>query len=209
VGGGAGDVVQATFFPPDPILPTDVQRLFFFDGTTWSPVLGTDGVAPSYVTGSGFTITFTNTSKPTVTGLGGTVFAFVATPLSGCAATPVGATFASLACRLADLTAQTQGATALGALGSKLVATLGKAAAGTMSAKDQCASGKTKQPKARLKQVVKQLSQYSHRLRSRAARKIAESVRDPLAQTADGIRTDAKMLRGALHCPADAAPAGG
>jgi hypothetical protein len=35
--------------------------------------------------------------------------------------------------------------------------------------------------------------------------KISESVREPLAQTADGIGADAKTLRGALHCPADAA----
>ncbi len=204
-GGGAGDVVQARFAPPDPVLPTDLQRLFFFDGTTWSPVLGSDGIAPSYVSGSGFTISFTDASTPKVTALGGTVFAFVATPASGCAATPVGATFASLACRLAALTAQTQSATALGSLGSKLLIVLGKATTGADSAKSQCASHKTKQPKARLKQVVGQLTQYSHRLRSHAARKVPESVREPLAQTADGIRTDAKKLRSALRCPDDGA----
>jgi hypothetical protein len=55
-----------------------------------------------------------------------------------------------------------------------------------------------------LKQVVKQLTQYSHRLRSHAARKIPESARQPLAQTADVIRTDAKKLRSALRCPDDA-----
>jgi len=209
VGGGAGDVVQARFAPPDPILPTDLQQLFFFDGTTWSPVLGSDAAPPAYVGGSGFTISFTDTSTPKVTALGGTVFAFVATPLSGCAATPVGATFASLACRFADLTTETQSESALGALGPKLLAALGKATTHGKSAQDQCASGKTKPAKAQLKQVVKQLAQYGHRLKSHAARKIPESVRTPLAQTADGIGTDAKTLRGALHCPADAAPAGG
>ncbi|HLY36765.1 MAG TPA: hypothetical protein VKU61_01930 [Candidatus Binatia bacterium] len=53
---------------------------------------------------------------------------------------------------------------------------------------------------------MRQLAQYGHRLRSHAARKIPESVRAPLARTSDGIRTDAKTLRGALRCPADAAP---
>jgi hypothetical protein len=53
--------------------------------------------------------------------------------------------------------------------------------------------------------VARQLIQYSHRLRSHAARKkIPEAVREPLAQTADGIGADAKKLRSALRCPDDA-----
>jgi hypothetical protein len=205
LGGGAGDVVQVRFTPPDRVLPSDLNRLLFFDGTAWSPVLGSDGAPPAYVSGSGFSISFTETSTPKVTALGGTVFAFVTTPASGCAATPVGATFASLACRIAALSGETQAESALGKLGGKLVVTLGKATTLTDSAKGQCASGKTKQPKARLKQVRRQLVQYSHRLRTHSARKkILEAVREPLARTADGIGADAKKLRSALRCPDDA-----
>jgi hypothetical protein len=168
-------------------------------GTTFEiGVRSGDGSAVvSYTTGS-------TTTTSTMVGASTTTTS-VATPAGGCAATPVGATFASLACRLAALTAQTQAESALGSLGSKLLVPLAKATSRTAAAKGQCASGQTKQPKARLKQVVRQLIQYSHRLRSHSARKkVPEAVREPLAQTADGIGADAKKLRSALRCPDDA-----
>jgi hypothetical protein len=69
-------------------------------------------------------------------------------------------------------------------------------------AESQCAAGRTKQPRARLKQVTRLLIQYAHRLRSNAARKKApEEVREPLAETADAIRLDAQALKQSLTCP--------
>jgi hypothetical protein len=124
---------------------------------------------------------------------------------SGCAGTPDAATFASLNCRLAVLIAATQAEGTLGALRTKLLVPLGKAKMRKELAESQCASGQAKQPKARLKQVVRFLIQYSHRLRSRPARKrIPESIREPLAGTADAIRADATSLRSTLRCPGDA-----
>jgi len=54
--------------------------------------------------------------------------------------------------------------------------------------------------------VIRQLIQYSHRLRGKKARKTApESVREPLASAADRIQDDAKTLRRVVRCPSDAA----
>jgi len=126
-------------------------------------------------------------------------------PGGGCTSAPPAPTFPSIQCRLAALIADTEGASALGALQAKVVKTLGKAKSRTDEAQSRCAAGDAKKPKARLKQVGKQLTQYSHRLRGLSSRKkIPEAVREPLAKTADGIKSDVKTLRGALRCPDDA-----
>jgi hypothetical protein len=203
VGSGANDVLQARFTAPQPVSPSDVLRLVYFDGTRWSLVSGTDGVTVAF-DGSGFSITFTDTSTPKLTDLGGTVFAFVAATPGDCTVTPVGATFASVACRLAALGTQTESANPVGRLGTKLLALLGKATTRTQSAQSHCASGVMKPAKAGLEQMVRALAQYGHRLHSHAARDLVASVRDSLSQTADGIRSDATRLRGDLRCPDDA-----
>jgi hypothetical protein len=64
-----------------------------------------------------------------------------------------------------------------------------------------CAAQDAKHAKSSLKKVVRQLIQYSHRLRSRSARKkIDETVREPLAESADGIQNDVRELKDTLGC---------
>lgn len=124
---------------------------------------------------------------------------------TSCAGEPIAPTFRSLNCRLATLIEQTTATEALGALRKKLLVSLGKAKERKEMAESQCAAGETKQPKARLKQVIRQLVQYAHRLRSNSTRKrTPEAVREPLARAADAIRDDARTLRSRLACPADA-----
>lgn len=145
------------------------------------------------------------TTSPTSTTTSTTVTTTSTTLATDCAGIPSGPTFASILCRLVALRTATAGPAELGSLRPKLDQPLGKAVDRTQTADDSCAQSDAKHARQRLKQVIRQLIQYSHRLRSHAARKIPESVREPLAQTADGIGGDAKKLRGALHCPADAA----
>jgi len=99
----------------------------------------------------------------------------------------------------------TAATTVLGSLVTKLDQPLGKGLDRVGEAQAQCASGDVKHPKSRLKQVIRQLFQYSHRLRGLKARKTAPAnVREPLAGAADGIGRDTTMLRRTLRCPADA-----
>ena len=118
---------------------------------------------------------------------------------------PDGATFASILCRLEALREATAGATPLGELRRKLDQPLGKAIDRTTAALQLCGGPDAKRAKTRLKQVGRQLIQYSHRLRGLKARNTArEDVREPLASEGDAIKIDAGTLRRALSCPADA-----
>jgi hypothetical protein len=115
--------------------------------------------------------------------------------------TAVGPTFASLNCRLADLIAAVQAETQLGKLQPKLVKAAQKAKQRKEVAEGKCAEGKTKPAGKQLEKVVRKLIQFAHRLRSKAARKkVAEAVREPLAETADEIQQDARELKDALSC---------
>jgi hypothetical protein len=98
----------------------------------------------------------------------------------------------------------TQAAGDLGSLRAKVLVPLGKAQERTNEGRDLCAGSDRKKAKNRLKQVSRQLIQYSHRLRGKSARKFPAEVRDPLAAAADQIGTDTKALRSALACPNDA-----
>jgi hypothetical protein len=70
--------------PPNPIVPPNPVRLAYWAGSSWEAVLGSGGLAPvlsfdaATLTATSATVTFDLTSSPTITGLGGTVFAFVA-----------------------------------------------------------------------------------------------------------------------------------
>ena len=90
LGGGADDVVQATFYPPVPIyplnpnfppqlvFPVDAVRLAYWDGALWSAVFNSGGAPAAYVSASNsFQLSFTAASTPKVTELGGTIFAVV------------------------------------------------------------------------------------------------------------------------------------
>ena len=125
-------------------------------------------------------------------------------PPGDCAAVPVGASFASITCRLATLSGDTRNEPALGDLTDKLLHTLDKAVERIADARDTCAARDAKKTKTRLKQVAKALSQYSHRLRGRSAKKhVDPSILNALAGDADGIQSDAKQLKTEVHCPQD------
>lgn len=56
-----------------------------------------------------------------------------------------------------------------------------------------------------VKQVIRGLRQFAHRLRSRSARRKApEEVRESLALASEPIGDDVKTLRKTLVCPDDA-----
>ena len=131
------------------------------------------------------------------------------TTLAGCSGVPDGATFASILCRLQALRDATAAATALGDLRTKLDQSLGQAIHRATAARDFCSRSDAKHAKSRLKQVGRQLVQFSHRLRGPKARKTAPlEVRQPRASEGDAIKGDAGMLRQRLSCPADGAAAG-
>jgi len=75
----------------------------------------------------------------------------------------------------------------------------------TDDAHDACASGDAKKAKARLKQTVRGLIQYSHRLRSRSSRRrVDRGILEGLATSGDAIQRDARSLRTSVRCPDDA-----
>ena len=114
---------------------------------------------------------------------------------------PVGPTFESINCRLAALIAAVQDESQLGKQQPKLDAAAQKAKERQQAAESACAAGDAKAAGKQLKKVVRKLIQFSHRLRSNNARKnIPEEVREPLAETADGIQEDARQLRESLSC---------
>lgn len=159
------------------------------------------------------TSTMTATTTTTTTAAGTTVpttstTAIAATtttlPDRPCDNEPVGPTFRSLSCRLVALIAQTR-AGSVGDLQRKLLVPLVEGKERKELAVRLCADGQTKQPKVRLKQLARQLTEYSQRLRGRVAReRVPEEIREPLAQTADALRADAGTLRRVLRCPRDA-----
>jgi hypothetical protein len=114
---------------------------------------------------------------------------------------PVGPTFESLNCRLADLITAVQAESQLGKQHPKLDKAAQKAKERKETAEAACAEGNAKAAGKQLKKVVRKLIQFSHRLRSNNARKnIPEEVREPLAETADEIQEDARELKDSLSC---------
>lgn len=94
LGGEPGGAVGAIFLPPNPIVPPNpIQpptapivppnpiRLAYWDAVmqAWAPVLESDGAPAAYVAATNsFSVAFSDTSAPQVSGLTGTVFGFVA-----------------------------------------------------------------------------------------------------------------------------------
>jgi hypothetical protein len=135
----------------------------------------------------------TSTSRPSST---------TTTLPAGCAGVPVGSSFASIDCRLADLLAAVQAASQLRNLQAKLAREAESAKQRTDAAESACAGGGTKVARKHLKIGIRDLIQFSHMLRTTSAkRRVPEPVRTPLVQAADAIKTDAQTLRGSLACP--------
>jgi hypothetical protein len=118
-----------------------------------------------------------------------------------CAAVPVGATFASLNCRLASLIEAVRSESHLGKLQVNLLKTAQKAKQRKEAGESACAGRKAKTAKKQLKKAVRRLIQFAHRLRSNNARKnVDQAVREPLATGADEIQGDARTLMRGLTC---------
>ena len=147
------------------------------------------------------TTSTTTTTSSTTASTATTTTTSTTTTLGGCAGEPVAPTFASLNCRLADLIAAVQAESQLGRLQAKLDRAAKKAKTRKEAAEAACDAGSTKKANRQLKKVVRKLIQFSHRLRSRSARRKApEEVRESLAAAADAIQADARTLRDTLDC---------
>jgi hypothetical protein len=168
--------------------------------TTGAPTTTTTLATTTTSTSTTTTTTTTTTASSTTTT--GPVVTTSTTLPDVCAGVVSGPSFRSISCRLAALVGRVQGEVGLGSLGAKLLAALGKATTAEQTAESQCVAGQTAQSKAQLKQVVRQVMQYGHRLRTRGARKqVVSAIRNPLIQAGDAIRLDTRALRVTVHCP--------
>lgn len=122
-----------------------------------------------------------------------------------CATEPVGATFRSLGCRLANLGTRTQESITAGSLQGRLERRLDKAQQDLARAQAACMANRKRLPKNCLKRVVRRVTQTARTLESRASRRLVDdATRTPLVAAADEIRADARTLQQVIQCPADA-----
>ena len=142
----------------------------------------------------------TSSSTPTSSSTSSTTL-----PAGDCASVPDGPTFASILCRLEALLVRVNAESGLGAFQPKLAATLTKARDRTVQARDFCCDADGKHARQRLKQVLRQVIQYAHRLSGHPARKkLDPTLRTELLAPAEPLETDLRSLRNALGCPTDA-----
>ncbi len=128
-------------------------------------------------------------------------------PSGDCGSTPVGATFASLDCRLAALIARVQSTTDIRRpqTQTQLLKQLTKAKERKEQAETACAASDAKHARSRLKQTVRKMIQFGQRLRSNTGRRaMTAALRAELIAAGDAIKTDLQTLRGRLACPQDA-----
>src|SRR5262249_3276424 len=114
-------------------------------------------------------------------------------------------TFDSLDCRLGALLDRIDGESDLGTFGPNLVRVLSKAKNDVNAARGMCASAQLKSGRRRLKTAIRDMIQYAHRLKSRAARrKLPDALRNALLAAGDPIERDLGLLKSRLQCPSDA-----
>jgi hypothetical protein len=167
---------------PKGVTWTSASGLFFGSSTPTSTTSTTVG------TGSSSTTTTTSTTLPG----------------EACAGIPAGATFASVACRLALLRDAVSAEPALGKLQKKLLKKVEMAHGRVGEAGDACAAGSRKAAK-RLKQAVKGLEAFGRKLASKKAEKqLTPEVRAHFTTAAAPILADAQTLRDGVTCPDDA-----
>jgi hypothetical protein len=149
------------------------------------------------------TVTVATTSSTAVTAPATTT-----TTEPGCGAAPE-ATFVSIDCRLAALSARLAGASALGKLAPKLMHSVDVATAQKVDAEGLCRASNLKKARKRLQQAAKTMSQYAHRLSALNARKAIKdpNVREDFLSAGKSIQQDLGTLRGSVRCPDDAPPA--
>src|SRR5262249_22036123 len=156
-----------------PVPPTTTTTSTTSSSSTSSTTSTSTTTVVASTSSTSSSTTSSSTLQPTTT---------TTVPATGCGGIPDGPTLHSILCRLNPLRTDTAATGALGTLRPKLDQPLGKAVQRTGETLGFCASNDPKHAKARLKQVVRQLVQYSHRLRARKARKLAPTDAAALAE---------------------------
>jgi hypothetical protein len=133
-----------------------------------------------------------------------TALATTTTLVAACGDVPNGPTFASIICRIQTLADQVNAEPELAKLQLALVHTLTIAESRATDARDLCAASNAKKSKKRLAQTKHTLGQYVHRLGSKPAHKLDDTLRRTFIGRAQAIEPDVQSLHGALRCPADA-----
>jgi hypothetical protein len=116
----------------------------------------------------------------------------------------VAATFASVDCRLVALLARVNATSGLGTFAPKLMQNLGKAKDDGEAGARFCAASDLKHTRQQLKEAIRALIDYVHRLNGHAARKKVPGLRQELVAAGEPIEADLKSLKRTVHCPADA-----
>ncbi len=205
---GGGNPVEtsefsACFAPPTTTTTTTTV-------TTTSVTTTTTTVTSSTIVTS-TTVATTSTSQSTVTTSTVTTSSTHTTtttqPATACEGVPAGPTFVSIDCRLVVLIADVQGASALGALQTKLLDQLQKAKMHKEQAEVLCRQASKRRTRNALRPAINKLSQFLATLGARKAKTIPSALKDSLRTSAAAIRSDMQVLQRALQCPQDAPPA--
>jgi hypothetical protein len=217
-----GPVGSSGFNPLDGITPDDLTARgidpapfiaagFFDSSTTTTPPTTTtttsSTTAPS--TTSSTTAVPSTTSTPTTTSAPSTTSS-TTTPTTTSSSTttsmptgcPLGASFASIACRVDELLALVRASADLGPLQQSFVARVGRAEHTLDVAGDACTAGRSSQARSGLAVLERQLTIIRSRTRTNRARSVIPSgLAEEIAGDADEIRVDVGLLLSALACP--------
>src|SRR5262245_9255043 len=196
----------ATPSPTPPATATATSTTTTHATTTSTTTTPTMPATSSTTTSS--TTTTTSTTATTSTSTTTTHAATTTTtmlPGGDCGSEPAAATFASIDCRLIALLARVTTESSLGASGPKLVKNLSRAKEAEEAGGSACAASDPKHARKRLKQVIRDMLQYTHHLQTnRARKKLPGAVRTDLLAAGTPITDDVKSLQRTVQCPADA-----
>ena len=102
------------------------------------------------------------------------------------------------------LLARLQTTPGLASFGPKLAQNIAKAKDTEEAGAHFCAASDQKHTRQQLKQAIRDLINYVHRLNGLAARKKLSGLRQEFIAAVEPIEADLKSLMRAVHCPADA-----
>jgi hypothetical protein len=108
---------------------------------------------------------------------------------------PATASFLSVACRIDDLMASAQAGVPAGALQNALAGRLQSARTNAMKGEMLRGQGKKRPAKRAIGKAIKALKGFERKLTSRAARNVAQAVRDALQAASRALRTDLGTLK--------------
>jgi hypothetical protein len=208
--GGGNHVIAVQGFAPPPTTTTSSSSTT--SSTTVEPPTTTSSTSISTTTQTTTTrpttattsTTSTTTARPSTTTTAAPSTTTTTTLATECGEVPDGPTFASVICRLEALLAQVNAESRLGNFQVKLAHTLMIADERATDARDLCAASNAKKSKKRLAQAKQTLGQYVHRLGSKPARKLDDTLRRTFLGRAQFIVPDVDMLRKSVQCPVDA-----